>query len=388
MGAVNILYITGSSPIETSIGSSQRSHLLWNALKQCGTVYTVVPTGPSDDRVDDESERIHFASFFADNKLLLFVQLLIAKFGKGLDFPCRSLEFVREKIGWADVKFDLVVTRYVRNASVCSAWKIAPCVIDIDDLPIESFRTIQKPKCNKLIGELFDCLYRAWTGFVLRRTKAAWVPNEAQMEIVGKFCPCGVLPNLPLNPGGDYKMNGRQRHRLMTIGMMGYEPNYEGVDWFVTNIWPEIRKAFPDMIYSIGGKGAPAVYVDKWSGVDGVEVIGFVDDLDKLYESSLAVVTPINSGAGTCIKVLEACLRGRFVLATPFAVRGLTETMCGRLKMLVSKNADDYVNKLRTLTGFSPDRLVAEQHEISVRFGEMFSVDSFNRSVREMVERK
>lgn len=56
--------------------------------------------------------------------------------------------------------------------------------------------------------------------------------------------------------------------------------------------------------------------------VPGVRVLGFVDDLGRLYEESLAVVTPIQSGAGTCIKVLEGVVYGRKVFSTAVGLRG------------------------------------------------------------------
>lgn len=75
--------------------------------------------------------------------------------------------------------------------------------------------------------------------------------------------------------------------------------------------------------YVIAGKVAPADCVCHWSAVPGVEIFGFVEDLDSLYEESLAVVAPVFSGSGTCIKVQETGLRGRTVFAAPFAARGM-----------------------------------------------------------------
>ncbi len=383
---MNILYITQSSPLETGHGSAQRSHILWNALREVGTVYTVVPLGSFATQTNDEENKIHSVSFFSKNSIVFFFERIIARFGKGLDIPFRSKRFVRQKIGWQDVKFDLVVTRYLKGAAICSAWNLAPCYIDIDDWPIESYRTIQKPKCWKIVGNFFDWAYCVWTDFILKRTTAAWVPNKSQKELVEKYCPCEVLPNLPMRPRTTYQMSGRQQKRLLTIGLMSYEPNYEGVDWFLDHIWPAIHQKFPELIYAIGGKGTPTQLAQKWSAMPGVEQLGFVDDLESVYESALAVVTPINSGAGTCIKVLEASLRGRYILATPFAVRGLTAEQCANLQMLVSSTAEDYVKKLDEILSLSEGERSQQQEAIAATFKNYFSIQAFNSSVKKLIQ--
>lgn len=44
---MNILYITHCDPRSTDFGSAQRSHLLWKALQEKGTVYTVAQRLPN-----------------------------------------------------------------------------------------------------------------------------------------------------------------------------------------------------------------------------------------------------------------------------------------------------------------------------------------------------
>ena len=173
-------------------------------------------------------------------------------------------------------------------------------------------------------GWLGGKLVSWWQNYILRKCKASWIASPDQVSIVSSICPCVALPNLPMPPALDYKVNGNQKHQLMTVGLMSYEPNYEGVDWFLNNVWLDVKNKIPDLMYKICGRGTPERLCRKWSQMPGVEVLGFVEDIDRVYEESMAVITPILSGAGTCIKVPEAALRGRKVFATPFAVRGIS----------------------------------------------------------------
>ncbi len=373
---MNILYIAGTSPLEASFGAAQRTRLLWQALRKLGTVYTVVATEERNGCAPDEVNKIHWINLSEGR----------TRVGKGLGMLLQSKHAVRERVGWPEIEFDLVVTRYLRGASVCSAWKIAPCYIDVDDLPLEFYRTTLKPKYGKIKGMFFDWAYRAWTHYVLSHATAAWISNETQKALVEKYCPCAVLPNIPLEPRVAYQMNGRQQTRLLTIGLMSYRPNHEGVDWFLDNIWPAIHRRFPELIFSIGGKGTPTHLAAKWSKMAGVEQLGFVEDLEAAYESALAVVASVNSGSGTCIKVLEACVHGRHVLATPFAVRGLTGDKCAELKILVSSTAEDYVKRLMEILALSEDERTRRQMDIAAALKGHLSVETFNSRVRSLIQ--
>ena len=88
----------------------------------------------------------------------------------------------------------------------------------------------------------------------------------------------------------------------------------------------------------------------KWKDIPNVRLLGFVKDLDALYAESLAVVTPIRSGAGTCIKVMEAALHGRHVIATPFAVRGLDVSMLNALRILATEDPVSMVARINEIT--------------------------------------
>ena len=313
---MNILYICPNDPRDTSFGGAQRTHFIWKALKSCGTVYAFCPQGGKVQTVEDAVGLVRQASVDSPNPVFFLLDRLILRLTSGqIRLPFRSSRFIRSRIGWPEVKFDCVVVRYIRYAALVSAWKLAPkCIVDIDDLPTQAFGGM---------GRFRRWLLFVWQRHVLRRVTLSWFPNEDLIPQIAKMCPCRFLPNLAMPPRADYQVSGKQKRQLMSVGWMAYRPNHEGVDWFVREVWPKVHAVHPDLKYVIAGKEAPADCVRRWSAVPGVEVLGFVEDLDSLYEESLAVVAPVFSGSGTCIKVQEAGLRGRTVFATPFAARGM-----------------------------------------------------------------
>lgn len=347
---MNILYITHCDPRSTDFGSAQRSHLLWKALQEKGTVYTVYNVGPQDpNRVFDAEARIAAVTFLSPNRLVRACQILFGRYCAPAEWPFRSRSFILGQIPWKDVHFDCVVTRYLRTAAQAAAWKIAPLYVDIDDLPSESFATIRRGRYPWPVGALLQKVVTSWQRHVLRKCRGTWIANADQVGEVARICSCRALPNLAIEPAADYDCNGPQKMKLMTVGLMGYEPNYQGVDRFLDTCWPAIHARFPDMTYAIAGGGLSDSLRAKWSAMPNVHVLGYVKDLDALYAESLAVVTPIRSGAGTCIKVIEAALHGRKILATPFAVRGLSDDECESLRICRCEESSTMIPVLEKL---------------------------------------
>mgnify|MGYP002626733557 CR=1 FL=1 len=148
-------------------------------------------------------------------------------------------------------------------------------------------------------------------------------------------------------PSDEYQPSSKLRPYLLTIGLMSYAPNYEGVDTFLTEVWPEVHKVFPQLIYKIGGKRAPQECIDRWNATEGVEYVGFIDDLEDAYRHCLATVAPIYKGGGTCIKVLESLAYSRACLSTPFGARGLETD--GQTGVYVFHSPKELIDSIRLL---------------------------------------
>lgn len=114
---------------------------------------------------------------------------------------------------------------------------------------------------------------------------------------------------------------------LLYVGNLGWHPNVAGLDWFFAHVWPLLRTQRPSLRLRLAGSGlktsesgAPIVPAG-WQH-EGVDVVGFVPDLQPFYESSSLVVAPILGGSGVRIKLLEAMRAGLPLVTTAEAVDG------------------------------------------------------------------
>lgn len=137
---------------------------------------------------------------------------------------------------------------------------------------------------------------------------------------------CSVVPQVVTFKRTEWT-SGRPP-RLCYIGNLGWHPNVEGLDWFAEKVWPLVRARAPHITLRIGGSGLPKgpdgkpVVPEKWKR-EGIECIGFVEDLNAFYEDACAFLAPILGGSGVRIKVLEAFRGGMPLVTTVEGALGL-----------------------------------------------------------------
>ena len=370
--------MTGLDPRQTSYGGEQRTHFIWEALKQIGDVQTVVLRAKCGILDDDPEQGIRVVGTDSPCFLLKVLDRLLIRLANGCRFPWHARRTVERLVAKPGVKYDVVVCRYLTALALTSAWKLAPCVVDVDDYPPALAKSLGLSGWRRL-------LIGWWTRYLLGRCRVAWIPDAAQVSVVSRWAPCRLLPNRAHEPSAGYSRELPRKMQLMTVGYMLYRTNHEGVDWFLANAWPRIRARFPEMRYAVAGGGAPTDCVARWRATPGVDVLGFVDDLERLYAESLAVVAPIRSGAGTCIKVLEAALYGRAILAAPFAVRGFDAAQCASLGITVSEDAEAYVAALEAVLQEADAPRRARESRIADAAHELNSFTHFTRQIESSV---
>jgi sugar transferase (PEP-CTERM/EpsH1 system associated) len=117
---------------------------------------------------------------------------------------------------------------------------------------------------------------------------------------------------------------------LIFTGIMDYEPNVDGVLWFVREGWPSIRANFPDAVFYVVG-GSPCAEIRALNGRDGLVVTGRVDETPPWFDRASVAIAPLRIARGVQNKVLEAMSMGLPVVATTQAVQGLGEILPGIL---------------------------------------------------------
>jgi glycosyltransferase involved in cell wall biosynthesis len=110
---------------------------------------------------------------------------------------------------------------------------------------------------------------------------------------------------------------------LLYVGTLTWEANVDGLLWFLAEVWPRVKQQQPDARFRIVGKNPDARLLKAASGDDAVEFLGFVEDLEPLFQSSRVFVAPLRFGAGIKVKVLSGLGRGIPTVTTSVGSEGL-----------------------------------------------------------------
>jgi len=111
--------------------------------------------------------------------------------------------------------------------------------------------------------------------------------------------------------------------KLMYVGFLGWEPNIQGLLWFIEQVWPKLVARRPDLRFDIVGKGPDNRLQEAAALWEGIDLKGFVPDLQKIYNHARVCVAPLLFGSGMKVKVLDAMARGMPTVTTSVGAEGI-----------------------------------------------------------------
>ena len=110
---------------------------------------------------------------------------------------------------------------------------------------------------------------------------------------------------------------------IVHVGTMYWQPNIEGINWFLDNIYPLVKKQVPDVRCTLIGARPPESITQRVQTDLSLTVTGYVDDtLPYLRDSSMMVV-PLKAGGGMRVKILNALSQGIPMVSTTLGCEGI-----------------------------------------------------------------
>ena len=163
----------------------------------------------------------------------------------------------------------------------------------------------------------------------LPRFAACTVVSEAEKRNLRKIVPgyrnVTVVPNAVdlVHYQGDF--GPAQSNSLVFSGALTYSANYDGLCYFLSEAYPLIVRAVPDVVLRVTGS-TEGVDLASLPVHPGVEYTGYVDDIRPVIARSWVSVVPLRVGGGTRLKILEAMALGTPVVSTSKGAEGLYVT--------------------------------------------------------------
>jgi polysaccharide biosynthesis protein PslH len=111
---------------------------------------------------------------------------------------------------------------------------------------------------------------------------------------------------------------------LSFIGSLDWQPNIEGLHWFLDHAWQDIHKSFPNLEFHIAGRNMPEDI--KNLSVAGVKIHGEVADAQRFIADYSLMLVPLLSGGGMRAKILEGMALGKVIVSTSVGIEGIPVT--------------------------------------------------------------
>ena len=110
---------------------------------------------------------------------------------------------------------------------------------------------------------------------------------------------------------------------LLTIGTLGWQPNEDGLAWFIRHCWDRLKWRHPGLKFYVVGAGAGPQLQKLCAGRQDIVLTGYVEDLEPYYSRCRVFVAPLRFGSGMKVKILNALYRGIPVVTTPTGAESL-----------------------------------------------------------------
>jgi polysaccharide biosynthesis protein PslH len=112
-------------------------------------------------------------------------------------------------------------------------------------------------------------------------------------------------------------------NHLLHLGTMYWPPNIDGMQWFIREVYPSIRAAFPEVVLDVVGARPPQDLLALNGNGQGINVTGYVKDPLPYLQQAGVFVVPLRAGGGMRVKILEALAQGLPVVSTSLGCEGI-----------------------------------------------------------------
>lgn len=363
--SLRILYVTSVCPYGPSYGAQLRVLNIGRLLSRLGRVSLVIAAAEDIDpgslaRTERDFEQVHIARIKPE-ELRNFKERI--RFEADPSFLNTRFSAVgeKERVNMQRLlsEHDVTWIHSIQTANEFRIFRWPHAAIDIDDIPSRIHASRGRSESSvveNLLNARMSLIWRRREKLLKKRFDALCVCSENDRRYLGDGPGLHVVRNGFSPPDYAPARKPASPPRLGFIGTFKYPPNQKGVDWFIKNVWPRVKRAVPDSRLRLVGLGSDGHSFRSGTDIDG---LGYVDDPANEIASWSAMIVPVLAGGGTRIKIAEAFSRLCPVVATSLGAFGY-EVSDGRELLLADRPRDFAAACVRLLTDPALGRRLSE----------------------------
>lgn len=224
------------------------------------------------------------------------------------------------------------------------------------------------------------------------------VDLRAEIEIVGRFDSVAAITDsdslwfknngysgrvrtllAPVVPSkvSTEKASFETRSRALYIGSSAPH-NVDGFIWFMSEVWPLVRKCNPDAQVDVVG----TICNQLPGGVAGVNLVGRVDELDVVSSQARIAINPVLAGSGMKIKLLDYFAQGLGCITTEVGAQGFPLSPLSPI--VCCQDSRSFAEQL--LKTLSNVEAAFELSKRAVEYRSLFSKKSFEETLWDLIK--
>ena len=229
-------------------------------------------------------------------------------------------------------KIDVLQLEYTVLAQYAGQFRRIPSILFEHDVYFQSIA-----RRLPFMGQSLEKLKARWEYLRAFRWELKMLPKLDRVQVCSRENGDYLLSFLPQLEGKiddgfragitasryEFRCADREPLTMLFLGNFRHTPNQEALTWFVDRVLPLIQAEEPRARLLIVGSELPAD--TSFQHAQGVELVGFVEDVREPLARYALFLCPILSGSGVRVKLLEAFAAGIPVVSTRLGAEGLAD---------------------------------------------------------------
>jgi hypothetical protein len=336
----NILFITAFVPSNISAGENY-SRMLINDIARENNVDLVFFKYKNDKDYVIESKNVTVVKEFRNSVLIKFLNCIQFP----IIFPLFSVRFnlfrlfIIKKL-LKDKPYDKIIFDFSQTFLFAKFLKKIPVILNSHDVIAQRYSRIYKGFLEPFarISERYVLSIPDAKIFILSSKDRLLFQSlySIKSEVTNLFIPKEVLVSSP-NQLGNY---------FVFFANWSRPDNSDGLDWFLKRVYPFLEN---EIKLKIIGDGMPKDLKTRISTTPDIEYLGFLLNPYPIISNSLALISPLFTGAGVKVKVIESLACGTNVIGTFISFEGIFDKYSRYLiKAETAKEFITIINKYKT----------------------------------------
>jgi len=345
-----LLFVCAHLPVPVRGGSSQRTNLLIEALGTFADI-EIAPIGPPGVRRLLEDNGYSVAAVLPPERSALWRRFASVLLPGVFRYRARRRAAEMTKYLWDTGRYAAVIGRYLGPSARAGLPELPLSFVDIDDLESQKVHSwANGHPLRRWLAPIASIVSRpilnAERSIAPQLSQIWFSASEDVINISG--VQTHVVPNIPFFET-ELTDASPERGPILFVASLDYRVNINALNRFIIEVWPKLRARCPSAKLRVVGGGLDDNSVRRLENIPGIEMAGFVDNLEEEYRRSLFSIVPIWEGGGTKIKILESLAFDRTCVVASPSLRGYGQYLKDEHSLLCANDEAEFLTAMERL---------------------------------------